>query len=201
MATKLIEADPKKVKTLEKRVTKATEVANKVVVKDEKTEAKAAEVLSKLNKAKDEITERKEEITKPLNAALKSARALFKPLEEDLTVAISMVRRRMADYHSEKEQERKDKLEKIAAREKKGTIKTETALRKVGELEETKTQVNTEEGAVKYAKVKDYVVEDESKLPRKYLVPDMKAIKAALKEGKKVPGAKIVERTEVRNSR
>lgn len=198
---KLIEADPKEVKTLEKRVTKATEIASKVVVKDEKTEAQAAEVLSKLNKAKDEITKRKEEITKPLNAALRSARALFKPLEVDLDGAIGVVRMRMAEHHNKREEERRKKLEQIAAREQKGTLKTETALKKVGEIGDEKKTVNTDEGAVSYATVKDYVVEDEKKLPREYLMPDMKAIKEALKEGKKVPGATIVERTEVRNSR
>lgn len=198
---KLTEADPKEVKTLEKRVTKATDIANKVAVKNEKTEAQAAEVLSKLNKAKDEIIERKEQITKPLNAALKSARELFKPLEVDLDGAIHVVKESMSKYHTEVEEKRKKKLAQIAAREEKGTIKTETALRKVGEVGDVKKKVNTDQGEVQYAKVKEYVVEDEKKLPRKYLVPDMGAIKADLKAGKKVPGAKIVEKTQVRNSR
>lgn len=137
------------------------------------------------------VTQRKEAITKPLNEALKSARDLFRPLEGDLTTAESELKKKMLDF---KEAERKALAEtqkKAEARVEKGTMKPETAVRKVQEAQASTTEktVKTESGAKATEKfVTEYVIVDETKIPREFLVPDMAKIKEAMKMGQPVAG-------------
>lgn len=162
----------------------------------------AVEVGGRLKKVSKMVTDRKEEITKPLNEALKSARSLFKPLEEDLETAEKELKGKMLVYMAEerkKEEEAKKKadeeLAKLEAQKKAGEIdNNELSLKKMevsAEVEEAKVEktVKMESGAKATEKfVNEYVVTDKAKIPLHFMEPDMVKIKASFKAGLPVEG-------------
>lgn len=174
-----------------------------VTTADEYTEA--VEIGGKLKKVSKMVTERKEEITKPLNEALKSARALFKPMEETLEQAESELKNKMLsfkDSERKKEEEARKKADEEIARQQELLAKQEVTVEEVQQatlsadwqaekatLEKTDKTVKTETGAKATEKfVLEYVVVDKTKIPNHFLEPDMVKIKASFKAGLPVEG-------------
>lgn len=145
--------DAKELAPVKTRITKAESYANGLVIKTDDDQKKATIALSELNKISDEITKRKEDITKPLNAALKSARDLFKPIEAGHAEVVRIIKGKLIAYHDEKVAAEKKEQDKIAARVAKGTLKPETAVRKLDEVAPVEKNVKTEAGALQYKKV------------------------------------------------
>lgn len=190
------------IETVKEQVGRAlSTVLNLTVVTKEEYDI-AVEVGGRLKKVSKMVTDRKEEITKPLNEALKSARALFKPLEEDLETAEKELKGKMLVYMAEerkKEEEAKKKadeeLAKLEAQKKAGEIdNNELSLKKMevsAEVEEAKVEktVKMESGAKATEKfVNEYVVTDKTKIPLHFMEPDMVKIKASFKAGLPVEG-------------
>ncbi len=124
----------------------------------------------------------KEKFTGPLNQLLRVTRSHFKPFFDQLESLEGQVKGCMIAFLN-KQDEAKKKLE---ARFEEGKIaKTSTLLRKTEEL-----TVGSGDATVR--KVKVVKVVDASLIPRKYLVPDLAAIKAALIDGETVKGCELV---------
>lgn len=185
----------REVKVMEKEIAPVVALAMGIVVKTEKDAKHATEVLSKLNKVNDRITEEKEKVTKPLNQALAAERARWKPAELMYKDGIDYLRAQLSKYQTAKVKEAKDEEARIAARmgEGRGKISVETAVRKMGEVEQPEKRVETTEGMVSYRTDKILRLLDESLIPRKYLMVDEKAVLAALVAGETVPGAAVEE--------
>jgi len=129
--TKTIEVDEKEVQIVEKKVNKQLSIAEALVVSDDKEMLQAGEIRKDIRELGKEITERKKEITDPLNKALKSARALFAPLEEGFAKADKLIASKMLRYQSEQEAKRKKIEEKAIADLEAGKIKEATAERRI----------------------------------------------------------------------
>ncbi len=93
-----------------------------------------------------EITGRKEEITKPMNAALKSVRDLFKPIETAGEVALRTIKDKMISFSEAQRKAAEKEKERLAARVEKGTMKVETAVKKMDDIKEPEKTVRTGEG-------------------------------------------------------
>lgn len=145
--------DEKAVAIVEKRLTKAESYATDLVIKTDADEHKATVALSELNKLGDEITGQKEELTKPLNKVLAAIRARYKPVENAHTNAVRIIKSKLISYHDAKKKAADDAAAKIAARAAKGTLKPETAVRKMDEIVPVEKNVKTEAGALQYKKV------------------------------------------------
>lgn len=139
------------------------------------------------------ITKRKEEITKPLNAALKSVRDLFKPIETAGEEALSVIKTKMLAYTNEQTRKAEEAKAKLADRVERGTMKEETAVRKIDEIKTPEKTVKSESGSATTKVLKKYRVVDKSKIPLEFLEPDMTAIKASFKDGKPVDGVEEYE--------
>jgi hypothetical protein len=125
----------------------------------------AADFLLDVKELGEQITTRKEEITKPLNNSLKSARALFKPLEEQCADAEATVKDAILSFH-----------ERYWKRGK-NTDNTINGLRGKVTLVE-RTQVNITDGTA---------------IPAQFCSPDPLKIEHALKAGIAVPGAELIK--------
>lgn len=145
--------DEKAVQVVEKRLTKAESYAEALTITDDKGEKTATAALSELNKLGDEITGQKEELTKPLNAVLKAIRERYKPVETAHANAIRIIKGKLIAYHNAKQAAADKEAAQIAARAAKGTIKPETAVRKMDEIAPVEKNVKTEAGALQYKKV------------------------------------------------
>jgi len=190
---------------LKAQVTKLSNRANDLTVENDVQMSEANNILSDLKKVKKQITSRKEEITKPLNEALKSARALFKPVEDDFETAERIIKDKMLDYHTEQERLREEAEAKIEARREKGTLRDETADRKLGELDEVEKTVASDKGATTFKTVRKVRITDVSLVPKEYLQNDkvMDAILTAVRkdalEGYPIAGVEVYDDKQVAN--
>lgn len=186
---------------IQKQIVPIAERAIAMKIATTKDMVEATEILSQLNKINDKIIQEKEKVTVPLNQALKAERNRWKPAEEKYTEAIQAIRDEMENYQTELVRIEREKQQKIADRVARGTLKVETAIRKLDEVETPETEIATTAGLVQFAEVKVLKIVDDSLIPREYLIVDEKAILDALKAGKVVPGAELETKQQVRNYR
>ena len=178
---------------LKSQISKLEKLANEVQITTQEENESALNLKSKLKEIGKEITTRKEAITKPLNEALKSARDLFRPLEDQFETAEKLVGRKLIDYKQKVEAENREKEAKIATRVEKGTMKMETAERKLDEIKGPEKTVDTDHGRVQFLKVKKIRITDENLIPRKYFVPDNVLIRKDALAGIAIPGVEVYE--------
>jgi len=153
----------------------------------------ATEVLSKIKLVGKQITEKKEGITKPLNEALRNVRALFAPLETAWTNAEKIVKEKMVAYRNSALSKADEKTGAIERRVESGRLSFEKAVGKIEAITPQKT-VEAKLGGIQFRTVKDVVIEDETKLPREFLVPDMAKIRKVALAGVEIAGVKVVEK-------
>ena len=175
------------------QVTKMLSVIEELEIADEDGLKTATAMLGKIKAVGRIVREKKEEITKPMNEALRKARDLFRPLEDACDGAERVVKARMLDYANRVEAERRAQAEKLEARVDKGTMKQETAIRKVAEMPVVASQVSGGTAKAQFRTVRGVRVTDPGMLPRKYLVPDMVVIRRDALAGEEIPGVEVVE--------
>lgn len=187
------EDQKKQVEVIKNNSNKALASAQALVVSTPEEMNTAAELLTNINKAADMLIKMKESVTKPLNEALKNARAMFKIPEDGLDQALVIVKQKMVAYQTKVEDERRKKEAALAARVEKGTMKIETAARKIEDMPAIQRQVAAADGAAKviFRDEKKVVITDENLIPREYLVPDMVKIRKVALAGVAIPGITI----------
>ena len=94
----------------------------------------------------------------------------------------------MLDYTNEQSRIAEEAKQKLAARVDRGTMKIETAMRKMDEVIEPDKTVVTESGSATTVVRKAWRVVDKTKIPLEYLEPNMILIKQAIRAGRFVPG-------------
>jgi len=193
----------KEIKKLELAIKPVLAKAWSVTIKGDSDMRYAVENLSSLNRYLDEVTSQREAITKPLTAALKSARALFKPIEERLGGAIGSVRAEMSRYQTLEVVRVENEASKIAKRvgEGRGKIGIETAVRKIGEIDGVASSVIGDNGMVKFRSVRKFEILEVDKVPREYMVVDEIAVRKAMLAGIKIAGVRYFEEQVVNNFR
>lgn len=187
---------------IQKQVAPAIAKASSLVITKESM-PEATALLSALNRASKALTEGKEKLTKPLNAALKEVRSRYKPAEDELDGAIAVLRRNIGAYQTEAQRITDIEAAKIADRvgEGRGKLKSETAAKKIAEIDAPAPSVVTEAGAVGFATVKKFEVVDFALLPDEYKVANEAAIRTAMRAGQEIPGVRYYDEQQVRNSR
>jgi len=184
---------------VKRQVTTISNQAGDLFIDSKESLAQATDILSEIKTAAKDVEKRKKEITDPLNASLKAARALFKPVEDDLSMAERTIKTKMLDYSNEVERKAREQAEKLEKRVEKGTMRVDTAMRKMDELETVDSQVKGESGEIQFRTVRNIKIVDPTKIPLKYLMNDkvLAAISAAVRtdvlNGTKVEGVEIVE--------
>lgn len=173
---------------VKKNVLSVQQVANSLSVTDPASAEKASAVLHEIKEATRVLTEKKTDITRPIMESLAKVKALFAPLELSLKNADQMVRAKMLAYQIEEEDKKEKATAKIVERAAKGTIKSETAVKKLGEVGEVaKTQ------GVKFTTRRKLEIVDETMIPHEYMTPDREKITKALFADILVPGCGLKE--------
>lgn len=198
--------DPKELSANKAQLTKASNYATDLQVTSKEDYEMALDQGKKIKTALDTVVSRREEITRPMNDALKSTRALFKPIETGFEEALATIKGKMTRWFTEEKRRVDEETAKIAARVEKGTLKEETALRKIGEVEKVERVVETETAKasmrtvrkVRFASLKLMPPEDINFLVQHdYIIWDsVKARKDAL-SNLVVPGSEIYEDQEL----
>lgn len=173
----------KEVVEVEKQVSPLQSAVAELTIKSTQDFEISVELGAQIKKAQKFVTGKKEAITKPINESLKHIRDMFRPFENALDSAESLLKSKMLDFKREEEKKRLA----LEARVDRGTMKTETATAKVQEMTEKTVRTETGAKATETFRI-EYVVVDAMQIPREFLVPDMQAIKQSFKEGKPVAG-------------
>jgi len=106
------------------------------------------------------VEQEKKKLTDPAKAIIKEAGEKYDPFIKQCKNAEETLKFRAGTYMELKEKERIAAEEKIAARVEKGTMKAETAVRKMEELPEAKREVATPNAGLRMTKRKNAVVVD-----------------------------------------
>jgi hypothetical protein len=156
------------------------------------------ERLAKLKKLGKEIKTEKEKATKPINEALRKVREWWAPLEKAVEDAELKLASSLLVYKRKVEEEARKKEAQIAARVERGTMKLETAERKLDQVQRVEKHTDTSFGRIQFRKVKKVRITDPNLVPDEYWIIDEVALrKAMITEGKQVPGAELYEEESV----
>lgn len=188
---------------VKRQVTTVANRANDLYVDSQESLEQATDILSQIKTAAKGVKSQKELITKPLNESLKAARDLFRPLEDDLSSAERIIKDKMLDYSNEIERKAAEEAAKLEKRVEKGTMRVDTAMRKMDDIETVGTSVKGAKGSVQFRTVRTVKIVDPTKIPLKYLSNEkvLAAISAAVRDdvlnGTKVDGVEVVEEKQV----
>lgn len=185
--------ETKEVSVVKQQATKALTAAQELAIASQEDMVKATDILSKIKTVGKMIKERKEAITRPLMESLNSVRDLFRPIESNHVEAEKIIKTKMLAWQDAEDKRAEAERAKVAARVEKGTMKPETAVEKMEQIQDAPVTTKGKVGTVSTKIIKKYRVTDESKLPREFLTPDMGKITEALKAGQAVPGAEMYE--------
>lgn len=156
--------------------------------------AKGTDLLNQVKQIKKAVTERKEAITRPLMSALASARDLFKPLETGYGEAEKTIKAKMLEYSIAEDERIEKEKARVEARVEKGTMRTDTAIKKIEEIGDKKSSFTGDTGRVNIRVMRKVRIVDENLIPRQYLVPDMvKITEDVLRKNILVDGIEVYE--------
>ena len=193
-----MQVDTKEIAVVKQQATKALTAAQEITIESNGDLTKATDVLSRIKQAQKLIKSKKETITKPINEALKNVRSLFAPVEQSVDEAERLIKSKMLSYQQEVDRKAREEQAKLAKKVEDGKLKPETAVKKMEKIETVAPTVEGSKGGeVQFRTVRKVVIEDESKLPRKYLVPDKIAIRKDALAGVDIEGVKVVEEKEI----
>ena len=114
---------------------------------------------------------------------IKQVDAIYKPVEKELLECDRIVRDKISEYQTEQVRLARLEEQRLAARVEKGTMKLETAIRKVEQIEKPENKVDLGEAhAMHFREDRIPRIVNEADIPREYLVPDMSKIKVAIKQ-------------------
>lgn len=187
---------------LQKSSTGLVEKANAMTVKTAEDMDSASSVVADLTQSNKRAEMLRKFFVDPLNNQVKNINAFFKEMKAPTEVAETYLRGQIANFVTvEREREDRERIERekaeadaAKAREKKGEPEPEAFEAPVPEVPKAKTS----SGRVSTKKVWKYEVENEKKIPREYLTPDLGKLRTAVRNGeRKIAGIRIFEDTEV----
>ena len=191
------------IKVVEKKTNNMVKAIESVDIKN--TDA-LEEIKQHIKTAKAWIKQEKEKYIAPAQEIIAKAKEQYDPLMTQVEEAEASLKGRVHEYVVAQQKIEDEKKAKLAKRVEKGTMKAETAVRKMEEMPETKKT----HGGVTVKKVKDYRIIDESKIPDQYFKRELnKSLlrKNALTEGmgyeikdgnitSKIAGIEVYEKTQ-----
>lgn len=187
----------KELTPIKAQVSKLENQATSVVIESQEDYAQAIDIVGNLKETGSEIKRKKESITKPLNDALRSARELFKPLESQFEKAEKIIKDKLLAYKRKKDEEAKAEEAKIGAKVVSGGLKLETAEKKIANIDRVESTTRGKIGEVQMRKVRKVRITNEQLIPRRYLVPDMVAIRRDALGGTAIDGVEVYEEETV----
>lgn len=192
---KVQEIDQKRVAALKGQTTKMQQAVDALDVNDDKSLAEASDLRSRMKQYERAMTKEKKEWLDPINVLRNKIFGVFRPFEEQVATAIKSVDTKIIDFQNKKEEEARREEIKLQSRIDKGTLRPETALRKMGEIDTPDSMIQGGNGKTVIQERRDVEIVALSAIPRAYLVPDMVAIRqAVLLENRKIAGVRIITR-------
>jgi len=178
-----------------------------ITIKDQNSLKEATSLLSSLNTSLDQLTAHKEAKTRPINEALKKIRDDYRPLETELTNAISTIRQSITKYAQEQAKIALQQEQKILDDKR---LTSTTKIARLAELEQVApAKVETANGSITFTTTKKYTTHKDitpqqalALLKANLLTLDVTALKAHIKATNTTPeGITVTEEQTLRNYR
>ena len=163
--------------------------AIKLPIASPEENTQAIEFKAKLNRLGKAVKLEKEKATKPINEALRKVREWWAPLEKAVEVKEDEVSDALLAYKQKIEEEARKKEVQIAARVEKGTLRLDTAERKLDQIQRVEKTTHTVAGQVQFRKIPQMRIINQDLIPDEYWVIDLVALRRDVIAGKVVPGA------------
>lgn len=189
----MAELETKELSVLKSQVSKAETAALALKIESQEDYEKGVDIGVKLKQVGKAVKQQKELITRPLNDALKAARDFFNPIESQFDSAELIVKNKLLAYKRKKDEEARIEEERLAARVEKGTMKIETAEKKIDAIERVENTTRGKVGELQVRKLKKVRITDEALIPRSYLVPDLVLIRKDALAGVVIAGTEVYE--------
>ncbi len=164
--------------------------AEEMDILDESGMKDAADLLGVIARTKKKIEDKRQFFAKPLNEQVKKINTLFKGYMKPLEDAEIILKNKVIKYRQKqkkKQEQEEQRLKELVEQEK-----IEVPVPSFKPQEKT---VRSDMSTMSARKTWDFEIEDESQIPREYLMVDEKAIRKAVKSGiRSIPGVKIYEK-------
>lgn len=185
--------DTKELAVVKTQVSKAVATAQSLTIRGKDDLIVATDVLSKIKAVGKIIQAKKESITKPLNEALKNARDLFRPIEEQWQEAEKIVKDKIVAFQEIEAKKVAEKEAKIIEKVDAGELTFEKAAEKIKKIDRMEGKIEGKVGEITFKTIKKVIIKDASKLPREYLIPDEVKIRRDALNGIEIAGVEIIE--------
>ncbi len=140
------------------------------------------------------IDKKEKAITKPINDSLKKIRDMFRPFKSQVTEVSDTLKRRRQTFIAAEEAKKAKQESQIEARVERGTMREDTAVGKLAEIEQAAP--DTRGGMTSVLRLK---VTDIRLVPEQFLSVDEAAIKKLYREGTETPGVECYYEKVARN--
>lgn len=153
------------------------------------------------------IEDKKKKYTEPANAILREARETYDPMIKQCRNAEIVLKDKAKRYMLAEQDKQRIEQERIATRVEKGTMKIETAARKMEAITEAPKTVRTDTGSgLRMAKRKVATIVDPELIPDEYwIIDEVRVRREALDRNKngqeQIPGVKITEEADLSSIR
>jgi hypothetical protein len=175
---------------LKKSISIIEDKANALTIKTEEQIKIASDILFQISEFQKRVEEKKDKFVAPANAIIKEARLSFNPIIKQCEAAESTIKAKMVKFDELKQAAALKKLSAIADKVSSGKMDLETASEHIDNVK-PQNSYSGDVGAISFREHKTVIITNESLIPRKYLVPDMVAIRAAVLAGEVILGTKI----------
>src|SRR3990167_3526493 len=132
---KVREIDKKQISAIKGHTTRLQAQVDSLEVNDDESMELAGDLRSKIKQYERAMAKEKKEWLDPINVLRTKVFGVFRPFEAQVDEAIKKVDSKIIAYQIYKEEEARKIEAKLQARIEKGTLKPETALRKMGEVD------------------------------------------------------------------
>ncbi|MFA6097585.1 MAG: hypothetical protein WC788_08255 [Candidatus Paceibacterota bacterium] len=159
--------------------------------------------IKQVKSLKKYIEQEKDKYVDPAKQIIAEAKEQYDPYIKKCQNAEIILKDRAKKYMIEQDQKRIEAEKKIAARVEKGTLKTETAIKKIEALPETQTTIRTDKGSgLRMSKRKIAVIKNPELIPDAYwIIDEVRVRRDALAKDKageaQIPGVEIQEEADL----
>lgn len=168
------------------------QITNLVVVDDE-TLAEASDRIRLVKDLHRKVKAEKEIFAAPAKEIISAAKAKYDPLLETLEGFEKVLKETSQAFLVKRHKAEQEAQAKIAARVERGTLKVETAIKKLDELPQDQHKVRTDKSMLRLQFKKDIEITNTDDIPTKYWMIDMVQLRKDVLGGTQVTGVKIIE--------
>jgi hypothetical protein len=186
-----------------RKITTVTKAVEGLKIKTSDDMVVATDTLSIIKDVSKGMEKQRKDRVDPLNKEVKAINAEYKPLATDLEKAEKIIKSEMLSYSNEVDRKAAEAAAKLEDRVERGTMRQDTAMRKMDDIETMGSSVAGAKGQVNFKMVRVIKITDATKIPAKYLNDEkvLDAIKSAVRtdvmNGTIVEGVEVVEEKQI----